>query len=181
MMIKVPKYLFHYYEKSNGAFTSLSSLTLIEAEEVLKNIRQKNESFASKRADNYVGVRFELESKIRQCFILKGGEPKTKFPHYMTLGSCDWLKEWYKEGDSVQIPLSILNPKSISFTYGDSFPAMRVQDGKPYRGQVYTFEELPGLIEKYGLPQNWNFDGKFAPERYIEAQVWDDEVLNIIL
>jgi hypothetical protein len=63
----------------------------------------------------------------------------------------------------------------VSFTYGDSFPAMRFRDGKPYRGLAYTLAEIPGLIEQFGLPQDWNPDRKFDPERYIEAQLWSDE------
>ena len=30
------------------------------------------------------------------------------------------------------------------------------------------------IIGKYGLPQDWNNDGKHGPERYIEAHVWSD-------
>ena len=55
---------------------------------------------------------------------------------------------------------------------------MRYQDGKAYRGQVYVLEELSGLLEQYGLPQVWNREGKYGPERYIEAQVWDDEPIQ---
>jgi hypothetical protein len=67
------------------------------------------------------------------------------------------------------IPLAVFQPKIVSFTYGDTFPAMRYADAKPYRGQVYTLAELPGLVEQYGLPQDWNAEGKLGPERYIEA------------
>jgi hypothetical protein len=57
--------------------------------------------------------------------------------------------------------------------------AMRYQDGKPYRGCVYTLAELPDLVGQFGLPQDWNPEGKLAPERYIEAQVWEDgPILN---
>lgn len=55
---------------------------------------------------------------------------------------------------------------------------MRFQDGRPYRGQVYTLGELPELVRKFGLPQVWNQDGKFGPERYIEAQVWDKALIQ---
>lgn len=72
------------------------------------------------------------------------------------------------------IPLRSIDPKVISFTYGDSFPAMRFQDGKLYRGKVYIMEELFEVIKQYGIPQVWNSEGKFGPDRYIEAQVWDD-------
>ena len=33
-------------------------------------------------------------------------------------------------------------------------------------------------IQKYGLPQDWNDDGKYGPERYIEVQVWSDETVK---
>ena len=55
---------------------------------------------------------------------------------------------------------------------------MRYQDGKPYRGQVYTLTELSGLIEQYGLPQDRNAVGEHGPDRYIEAQVWADVPLE---
>ena len=55
---------------------------------------------------------------------------------------------------------------------------MRFQDEKPYRKQVYTLDELPELIDRYGLPQEWNMDGTHGPDRYIEAQIWDDAPLQ---
>ena len=36
------------------------------------------------------------------------------------------------------------------------------------------YDEIIGVIKKYGLPQNWNPDGKYGPERYVEAHVWSD-------
>ena len=51
-------------------------------------------------------------------------------------------------------------------------------DGKEYRKQVYTYSEIIGVIDKYGLPQVWNNDGRFGPERYIEAQVWSNEPIK---
>jgi hypothetical protein len=76
------------------------------------------------------------------------------------------------EGQEIRLPLNSFCPSQISFTYGDSFPAMRYNDGKPYRKQVYTISELPQLVFDYGLPQEWNPVGEKGPERYIEAQVW---------
>jgi len=80
----------------------------------------------------------------------------------------------------VRIPMEAIYVSIVSFTYGDLFPAMRVLDGRPYRGQVYTLTELPQLIQTYGLPQVWNADGQRGPERYIEAQLWSDEPLVTI-
>jgi len=35
------------------------------------------------------------------------------------------------------------------------------------------------LIAEFGLPQDWNPEGKRGPDRYIEAQVWEDTPLKI--
>jgi hypothetical protein len=99
----------------------------------------------------------------------------------MTVGACPWLREWYVQGCELSIPLSSFAPDVISFTYGDTFPALRLQDGRPYRSQVYTLAALPALIQQYGLPQEWNRDGQYGPERYIEAQVWDVTPLQLYL
>jgi hypothetical protein len=175
----IPNMLYHYYESFVGPFVNLSDLPIDEAEIIQSAIREQGKIFASKRAEDYHTIRRELEDKVRALFIEKGGKPKRKRPHYMTLGSCDWLKEWYLDGQELYIPLESFNPHSISFTYGDTFPAMRYQDGKPYRGKVYTLDEIVEVIRAYGLPQEWNRDGKLGPERYIEVQVWDDEPLKI--
>ena len=169
-----PEMIVHYYEASQGPFRSLSNLSLEEAESILQRIRLEGTVFASKRNMDYLKIRRSLEDRIRQLFIEKGGQPKRFRPHYFILGSCAWVKSWYRDGREVRILLKSVDPKVISFTYGDSFPAMRYQDGKPYRGQVYILEELSQLISQYGLPQIWNCEGKHGPERYIEAQVWDD-------
>lgn len=170
--------LFHYYEKELGPFKNLSSLPLKEGEQIMRQIKRHGKGFASQRTDDYLQIRRELEEKARAIFISKGGHPMNNFPHYMTFGPCEWIREWYTEGQEVRIRLEEFNEKSISFTYGDLFPTMRYKDGKEYRGQVYTIDELLILVDKYGLPQDWNKEGKHGPERYIEVQVWDDEVLK---
>lgn len=140
----------------------------------MDEVRLRGDTFAARRAQDYLEIRRNLEFTIREKFIAKGGEPLKATPHYMILGPCPWVETWYRDGRFVVIPLREITPRRISFTYGDSFPAMRFQDGKPYRGMVYTLEELPELIHQYGLPGEWNHDGSKGPERYIEAQVWED-------
>jgi hypothetical protein len=34
--------------------------------------------------------------------------------------------------------------------------------------------EIPKIVLQFGLPQYWNPDGTLGPDRYIEAQIWDD-------
>ena len=174
-----PDYLSHYYEASDGPFQNLSDLPLAEAEGILDEIRRSGgDRFASQRKADYLSVRRNLEEQVRKLFIAKGGRPRRERPHYLILGACPWLISWYPHGRELRIPLAEFHEEIVSFTYGDTYPAMRYQDGKPYRGQVYTLVELPGLVEEFGLPQEWNQEGKLGPDRYIEAQVWADEPLE---
>ena len=45
-------------------------------------------------------------------------------------------------------------------TFSDS-----VYDGKEYRKKVYMYDEILEIIKKYGMPQDWNDDGKYGPEK----------------
>lgn len=177
----MPDFLSHFYEASQGPFRNLSDLPSDEAEVILGNIRQRRDVFASKRAEDYLDIRRGLEAKVRALFIKKGRDPQRLRPHYMILGDCSRLKEWYLDGRELRIPLIHFRPEIVSFTYGDTFPAMRYQDGKPYREQAYTLDELPELVSLYGLPQIWNNNGKQGPDRYIEAQVWADQPIKQFL
>ena len=172
------KYLYHYYEKDKGPFLNLSTLDMAEAESILDGIRKEGNVFAAQRQKGYLKRRRELEAKAREIFISKGGKPVSQAPHYMVVEECGWFDSWYKECACVKIPISDIDPKHVSFSYGDLFPTFSdsVKDGREYRKQVYTFDEIKLLIKKYGLPQKWNVDGKCGPERYIEAHVWSDDV-----
>lgn len=167
-------YLFHYYDESTGPFRNLSDLTPESAETVLRGIREQKKGFASQRSADYLQIRHSLEQKARELFIAKGGQPVRQQPHYMTLGRCPWLLEWYPEGRELAIPVAAFTPERVSFTYGDLFPTMRYPDNKPYREQVYTLQEILEVVREYGLPQKWNATGDLGPERYVEVQVWEE-------
>lgn len=173
------KYLYHYYEKDRGPFLNLSDLDIPQAQKILDRIKQENKVMAIHRYKGYLERRKELEQMAREIFISKGGKPVRKSPHYMVVGKCDWLQTWYNEGEYIRIHLSQFDLDTISFSYGDMFPTFspRVTDNKEYRKQIYTFNEIIKIMEKYGLPQDWNQDGAFGPERYIEVQIWDDKPL----
>lgn len=175
--------LYHYYEKVLGPFRNLSDLPAAEAEEVLGSIRREKKVMASRRPDGYLERRRELEQLAREMFIAKGGKPIRTAPHYMVVGECEWLKSWYDDGEAVHLPISSFDSGTLSFTYGDLFPTFssRVRDGREYRRQVYTYNEILPLIQKYGLPQIWNRDGAYGPERYIEVQVWDDQPMRNLI
>jgi hypothetical protein len=171
-------FLYHYYEATTGPFKNLSKLSITAVQQVMEQLKTKSNVFASKRSDDYLEIRRELEGRARDLFILKGGEPVSSYPHYMTLGECVWIKDWYQNGRELRLRLDEFDESAVSFTYGDLFPTMRYKDGKPYRETVYTKREILELAESIGLPQDWNHDGSKGPERYIEAQVWDDKVIG---
>lgn len=170
--------LYHYFDKDIGPFKNLSKLTDEAAEEVSNKIRLEGETFASQRSKDYMHIRRELEYKAHAQFITKGGKPQNTYPHYMTVEACEWIALWYRNPGVVVIPLGKFSEESISFTYGDLFPTMRYEDSKSYRKQVYTKNEIIEVIKQFGFPQNWNVNGDLGPERYIEVQVWDEEVIK---
>lgn len=170
--------LYHYYDEGIGPFRNLSTLSTLEAAKISEQFRREGTTFASKRSAEYMTIRKELEETAREQFIYKGGRPQNSYPHYMTVGECEWMKTWYRNPAWVTISWNELSEESISFTYGDLFPTMRFLDDKPYRRQVYTRDEIIALIEQYGLPQEWNEHGDRGPERYIEAQIWDEDVIK---
>ena len=98
----------------------------------------------------------------------------------MVVEHSPWLSTWFENSAYIKIPIEAFDLKTVSFTYGDSHPTFspRVNDGKEYRKKLYTYDEILKIIDKYGLPQAWNNDGRFDPERYIEAHIWSDDVIK---
>lgn len=175
--------LYHYFEKNKGPFYNLSDLNLNKAEEVLHKIRENKDVFASKRNVDYMKRRFEYEDIVRNLFIMKNGIVTRNRPHYMTLGECSWLKEWYEDGQCISIDVEKIDTSCISFTYGDMFPVFGPNGEKSawYRKKVYKYEEILEKIKLHGMPQENNINGEKGPIRYIEAQVWSNEIINTII
>ena len=173
--------LYHYYDKRSGPFKSLTALSNEEAFLVLEKIKaQRPDSFTAQRDMDYIIKRSNCEAVVREKAKEKGVIMDIASPHYMVVEACPWLSSWFEEAAEISIPIDEFDTGKISFTYGDSMPTFspRVNDGKEYRKTVYTYEEILGIIEKYGLPQEWNADGTYGPERYIEAQIWTDDPIE---
>lgn len=172
--------LYHYFDKRTGPFMNLSDLSIEEAEVVLHTIKKaKPQSFCARRDDRYLEKRRKCEQTLRTEFARKGGIIERTAPHYLVVEHSPWLSTWYEDGSFIKIPIEEFDTRTISFTYGDSMPTFspKVDDGREYRKKCYTYEEILKIIEKYGLPQDWNRDGRYGPERYIEAHVWSDETI----
>ncbi len=174
-------YLYHYYEKSSAPFLNISDLSFDEATAVLNTIKlTRPNSQCALRQDDYIKNRLYYEEILRNEFKKKGGKIERNTPHYMTVEHSPWLSTWYENCAYIKIPIEEFDLSTLSFTYGDSHPTFspKVNDGKEYRKKLYTYDEILKIIEKYGLPQDWNNDGKFGPERYIEVHIWSNETIR---
>ncbi len=173
--------LYHYFDKRGRPFQTLSDLPVEEAKGLLAAVKEmRPRSQCAGRHDKYVEYRHNCEDILRREFEKKGGLILRHSPHYMVVEHSPWLSTWYEECGVVQIPIEEFDLRTLSFTYGDSMPTFSptVNDGKAYRHQLYTYEEIGTVIKRYGLPQDWNDDGQKGPERYIEVHVWSDETIN---
>ena len=171
-------YLYHYFDKRSGPFRSLTALSDDEAVSVLEKLKKERPgAYASQRNMSYIVKRRRCEDTVREKAAEKGVIMDIPSPHYMVVEACPWIRSWFEKPDVIAIPIEQFDTARISFTYGDSMPTFSpfVNDGKEYRRTVYTYDEILYIIEKYGLPQNWNSDGTKGIERYIEAQVWTDD------
>lgn len=176
-------YLYHYFDNSIGPFKNLSDLSRDEATEILHNIKStKPNCQCASRDQDYMFRRRMYEDILRKEFTKKGGIIKRIVPHYMVIEECEWLSSWFENSSFIRIPIEEFDVRTISFTYGDSHPVFspypRDDDDKEYRRKLYTYDEILKIIEKYGLPQKWNSDGRFGPERYVEAHIWSDDVVE---
>ena len=167
-------YLYHYYDDTVGPFTNLSELPPEEAKTILADIKLKRpNSQSAQRHENYVEYRRNCENIVQNEFL------KSK-RHYMVVEHSPWLSTWFENCAFIKIPINEFDLSTVSFTYGDSMPTFSPQkiSDREYFHKVYTYEGILKIIAKYGLPQNWNDDGKHGYERYIEAHVWSDETIS---
>ena len=166
-----------------GPFINLSDIPIDEAKVILNKIKETKPTTQSAQRDpEYMFRRHMYEDIIRKEFLKKGGIINRNAPHYMVVEHSPWLSTWFEDSAYIKIPIEEFNLKAVSFTYGDSHPTfspwLRDDDWKEYRRKLYTYDEILVIMKKYGLPQDWNNDGKLGPERYIEAHIWSDETIN---
>ena len=127
---------------------------------------------------------------LRERFIAIGGKPVRTSPVYFTLGANKGMETWFDEPDYIKIAVSEFEPNSVSYTYGDSFAVFNaaLNTGEEYWGNIYRYEEILKLVNKYGFPEDPLYDMKnriFPKDKhinhclkFIEAHVWDDAVFE---
>ncbi|UZR96786.1 hypothetical protein [Chondrinema litorale] len=180
----IPEYLYHYYELENGPFRNITEEGIEKALAIQSKI---SNGFNSKRPPNYIELRFGLEARLKEQFISKGGKPKRDDPFYLMLGECEWAKSWYVNPGVIKIPLSAFKAEHLSFTYPDSMVSFQFHNEpklatyrKACNGQIFLLSEINDLIDEYGIPseEKCQIEERLKYDKYIEAQVWDDSIVN---
>jgi len=181
-----PKFLYHYYELAKGPFRNISNVEYDKAQKIISEV---SVGFNKNRDPKYLDLRLELEVKLKNAFIAKGGRPTRNDPFYFTLGECKWLETWFGETGIVKMPLSIFEKQSeiVSITHPDSMISYQMAEfeilkdkRKPCNGKVFTIDELEELVSNYGVPtaEQWKNEPAYIYDRYIEVQIWDFEPIQ---
>ena len=181
----ISDYITHYYLAERQPFLSLSVLKLNERNRVFNELLNRHKTspgYHRRFGKNYIDKRKKVEDILRSNFIQRGGKPNRKHPFYFVLGESIWFKYLVENHSEIRIPIKDLNPNTVSFTFPDSYVAFS-NNSKPYHGKVFILEELEDVVNKYGLPvddTSLNYEkywtGDF--EKYIEFQVWDDNIVK---
>ena len=185
-------YLIHFYRRCTQPFQSVSSLADRDAIQIMQDAYIEGAVFWERFKDpaQYLRTRRQIERRLHQEFIAKGGTPQESYPIYMILGRSKWL---LAAADAVtlattaeiQVPLSLFQECDVSFTYPDSMVSFLVANQKEsdyylpdYHGKLFTLSEILSIIESNGLPgEKWGTNLPSFLANYIEAQVWNQELL----
>jgi len=184
------KHLYHYYEKDQVPFRSISSLPFSEAEKVLHALREKNEHLVHPNIKWFLEWRYNIDKTVRDNFIAIGGKPVRTAPVYFSLGANKGIGTWFENAAVIKIPIEEIDLATVSFTYGDTLAVFnsKLDTGEEWWGKVYAYDGILKIIDKYGYPEDVEYDGAkgILPKdkslghylKYIEAHVWCDEVFN---
>lgn len=187
----LPTQITHYYSRSDRPFQNLSDLQGAELDATLLALKERAERdprYARVFGKCYMEFRQRTEAKLRTLFVERGGAPVRQAPHNFTLGECAWFSGLYPDTATVKLDWRLLPRDVASFTYPDSFVAMRLgpefglppEPRRPYHERVFFLDELSGILADYGLPdgraeQDYSGYHKRDFEKYIEVQIWSDE------
>jgi len=183
-------HLYHYFEKNGGPFRSLTALSFEEAAAIQRAKKAANPRSVNPNIEWFLTRRYKMEKNAREKFIAQGGKPVNAAPIYCTLGPNKGMKTWFDDPAWVTIPVNEIDLDTVSFTYGDTFAVFNpaLDTGEEYWGQVYRYDAIVKLIDKYGLPEDPPYDMKnwVFPRakpinqylKYIEAHMWSGRALE---
>jgi hypothetical protein len=185
-------HLIHFYRCGTEPFRTLSMLPEENAIEIMQGLYVEGAVFWERFKDpaQYLQMRKQIEAHVRQAFIAKGGAPRESYPIYMVLGRSKWLRNdldatTLSTTAQVEVPISLFHESEVSFTYPDSMVSFLLAGQKEseyylpdYHGKVFTLSEIRSIVESNGLPgEKWGANLPSSLPNYIEAQVWNHDVL----
>jgi hypothetical protein len=157
----------------------------------LADKRATDSTYNRRFGPRYRGVRLEVEQELRSRFQSIGGRIERVAPIYFCLGSSAWWRG-FCDHEEIRIDLSEVDPRTISFTYPDSFTSLGMlarfgisHEAKPYHGKVFSLEQIGDVVREFGIPTGVSTSGyreyhKEDLEIYIEAQLWSEEPIKTI-
>ena len=88
-------HLIHVFKKGTTPFQSLSALSDDDATKIMQNLYIEGAIFWErfKNPAQYLTIRRQIETRLREEFIAKGGKPRESYPIYMIYGRSKWLIE----------------------------------------------------------------------------------------
>lgn len=170
MLDDIPNFIVHY---SRGEpFRSITSVCHEDLAGVIATLDETNALGLSRFSDpQYLSQRYQTEKYLRERFIEIGGHPILQNPIYFFLGRHARFEE-HERNLGYFIQLQDIDPRSVSFTYGDSMLCFndqnRQQSGERYRNplceNLYSLADLPQLFAHPGFPK--------TERLHIEAHLW---------
>jgi len=179
-----PDRLTHYYR--DVPFHTLSDLDEKSAARVIEQVGKTRELEFRLTRDDYLPRRREIEAEMRLQFVRQCGRRVRESPHYAVLGTFS-LYDGDPDWKSVSAPVADIASDVLSFTFTDSFFAFSNTNLRgvaiplrPFHRRIYRLEDLPALVEEFGLPgERWRDEPERVFDVYVEAQIWDDAPLAL--
>lgn len=177
-MLTEDLFLVHYCHPNCKPFQNIMRLPEKEAFLLAEKLAKENPDTTAfyRFADfaNYYPKRLKADAFLYEQFIRLGGTPKEKHPLSFVLQGCAYLEDWFGHGTSYQIKLSEIPPDSVSFSLGDSC----AQYEKTGMIRMLTKEQLLTQMNAFeGDAENFT-KSVLEQYSYIEAQLWDDRVVQ---
>jgi hypothetical protein len=186
-------FLSHFYRRGTRPFRSLTALPEAQAISIMKSLYIEGSVVWERFEDpaGYLAFRKQVEINIRKEFIAKGGRPKDSCPIYLVVGKPKWFSDVADPAslatiEEIEVPLKLLDPCQLSFTYPDSMVSAAIAEEKNpevyepnYHGKVFTLDGIIEIVAQKGMPdEGWHTKAPKHLAHYIEAQFWDHAVLE---
>ena len=118
-----PAFVTHYYRASRRPFQNLSDLDRETALDVMRQLMRERQAGLQHRifGGTYLQMRRLTEQRLREAFLVIGGQPTRAAPHYFVLGESPWFRGLAEDMQEIRLLISELPASATSFTYPDSF------------------------------------------------------------